>query len=309
MLKFWRRRQALDTSVPGWTSTAHFEPGQQVIDPHEPGWALRVESTTPDLVGTGNASPALAATGTDVLWWAPEQLRHLRDCAPCQADTERTVAADAQESTTYWSQWDQADRDLYEAIVDGMVQDDSSRGWSFGPDSPVPLWMRTSFDGHLGIRESPSLDLGRIAAPLDWWRILAEHEKDGFRIVNAWEPEGAPDWDRITTAHDLLRDAGYSPTLWVQLELEVDGDQVGAAAYQDGLHVDGGIDTGTYERLRPIIGDATSFPHSQLIRPSRRTEPGFDRTRTYTGRRDRDLTEWLWSDSAYVPPTATGAAR
>jgi hypothetical protein len=309
-LKFWQRKpQPLVASEPVWAVTAHFVIGQQVINPHEPDMVLRVEATTADRVRTGNPFNILpAGAGNDVLWWGPEQLRHQQDCPPCEADTVLQVAIDTQHSTTYWSQWDQADRDLYETITDGMVQDHDSRGWSFGADAPVPLWMRTCFDGHLGIRESPSLDLGRIGAPLDWWSILAEHEEDGFRIVNAWEAEGAPDWDRITIACDLLREAGYTAVPWVQLELEVTDGQVGAAAYQDGLHVDGSIDSGTYERLLPVIGTATAFPHSFLIRPHSHTGPGIDRTRTYTGHHDYDLTEWLWFDDNYVPPTTTTAA-
>ena len=84
----------------------------------------------------------------------------------------------------HWNRWPTAHREAFGAAMTDMVTNaDGTR--SFGPDTPVPAWLRREFDGRMGPSECPSLALAATREPRDWDRLLAEHP--GLRLTNHYD--------------------------------------------------------------------------------------------------------------------------
>jgi hypothetical protein len=121
----------------------------------------------------------------------------------------------------WWNRWPAAHREAFgAAMVDMVTNADGTR--SFGPNTPVPAWVRREFDGRMGYSECPSLALATTCEPRDWARLLADHPE--MRLTNHYYAEPEP--GAILAAHELLRERGLQPWLDVELELNLVGGQI-----------------------------------------------------------------------------------
>ncbi|MEV4438071.1 hypothetical protein AB0K09_03480 [Streptomyces sp. NPDC049577] len=150
----------------------------------------------------------------------------------------------------HWNRWPAAHREAFGAAMADMTTN-PDRTLSFGPDTPVPAWVRREFDGRMYRSECPSLALASTWEPRDWARLLADHPE--MRLTNHYY--AAPDPQAILAAHELLRERGLEPWFDVELELNlVDGQivpEVGTGALYTPYTLSGDVQA----EVSALLGD------------------------------------------------------
>ncbi|MCQ4045801.1 hypothetical protein ACFOSC_27705 [Streptantibioticus rubrisoli] len=281
---------AADTG-PAWEQPGHFKSGDTV---HMPPDSVRetVVWVEGDLVGV-EFHPRFGPSSVGT-----SDVRHLEGCEPCMVDARRQGEEEQAREETYWAQWPDEDRDLYDRVMEGrVVVGDRPRRYRFGDRTPVREWMRTELDGHLLDDEMPSLTMGRIWDPVDWPRLEREYGDDGLTIINPWETVL---WPTIRSAFVVLQQAGYSPALDASVEMDrLDDGTIGAEVIVSALMVDGPIDADTYGQAVALLGDATEFPHTWLRYESYPDRPGRDLSQPYQPD-ERNVTGWNWSGGDWM---------
>ncbi|MFE7194465.1 hypothetical protein [Kitasatospora sp. NPDC057541] len=172
----------------------------------------------------------------------------------------------------YSTRWSPERRHAWVAATADMVHH-PDRSRTFGPNTPVPDWARTEFDGRLREGEIPTLTLGKVPDFIDWPRIVREHP---VQLVNGYydqEPDGAA----IIEAHEMLTTSGFEP--WLDTEIIL----VGVAA--DGtlelrldagaIHAEGQMDHNLVAAVHRVLGEET------------RVNPDY-------GSKGERITEWWW---------------